>query len=798
MAKRFFKNIGRKGMRGTNSRMAANGNGGDLNGSNSDNDSGHNNSKPSIQSVKTSISMLTNRRILIDSMLKLNPRYLANQSPVMFTVEAGFFVVLAIAMFPNISPEFVSQNQIFYWEVAIILILTVWFAAFSESLSEAQARARVDSLRALEKEVSARKIAHGNEVIVTSTSLKPGDEVVVYVGEIIPRDGLVNEGKAFVDESMMTGESNPVFKERGDHVIGGTKVASDKMIIEITAEVGKSFLDEMVNLIQNATRPKSKNEVALTILLAGLSIIFVTVIGTLLFLAYSLGYNVDIATLIALLVALMPTTIGGLLPAIGISGITRLGRDNIVAKSGKGIEAAGDCDVLILDKTGTITEGSRSAVGFVPMQGYTEEDVGQAAFAASIHDMTHEGKSIVDLSEEKKYIPPLLEKILAARSIEFSAETRFSGIEFIASKKVVALNKEQEEEFREIARTVVDEKLANASTTSIDSLEEDIDRASRSKVHDILMDIERIANDASKKQGTGGGGREQVKILKGAVDGLLKSANPRVNEAELKWKAREIAEKGETPLAVSIGDEVIGLIVLKDNLKENIRQNLDEVRSTGITTVMITGDNQLTAQIIAREAGVDQIMAEAKPTDKLRRVVEEQEKGHIIGMMGDGTNDAPALAKADIGLAMNSGTAAAKEAANMIDLDSDPSNILKVVKLGKQLLITRGAITTFSIANDVAKYFAILPAMFMVENPKLEALNVMQLHSPETAILSTLIFNAIIIPALIPLSLRGVKFRPETPEKMFFRNMTIYGLGGVALPFIGIKAIDMILSVFMG
>jgi potassium-transporting ATPase ATP-binding subunit len=759
MAKRFFKNIGRKGMRGTNSRMTANGNGGDLNGSNSDNDSGHNNSKPSIQSVKTSISMLTNRRILIDSMLKLNPRYLANQSPVMFTVEAGFFVVLAIAMFPNISPEFVSQNQIFYWEVAIILILTVWFAAFSESLSEAQARARVDSLRALEKEVSARKIAHGNEVIVTSTSLKPGDEVVVYVGEIIPRDGLVNEGKAFVDESMMTGESNPVFKERGDHVIGGTKVASDKMIIEITAEVGKSFLDEMVNLIQNATRPKSKNEVALTILLAGLSIIFVTVIGTLLFLAYSLGYNVDIATLIALLVALMPTTIGGLLPAIGISGITRLGRDNIVAKSGKGIEAAGDCDVLILDKTGTITEGSRSAVGFVPMQGYTEEDVGQAAFAASIHDMTHEGKSIVDLSEEKKYIPPLLEKILAARSIEFSAETRFSGIEFIASKKVVALNKEQEEEFREIARTVVDEKLANASTTSIDSLEEDIDRASRSKVHDILMDIERIANDASKKQGTGGGGREQVKILKGAVDGLLKSANPRVNEAELKWKAREIAEKGETPLAVSIGDEVIGLIVLKDNLKENIRQNLDEVRSTGITTVMITGDNQLTAQIIAREAGVDQIMAEAKPTDKLRRVVEEQEKGHIIGMMGDGTNDAPALAKADIGLAMNSGTAAAKEAANMIDLDSDPSNILKVVKLGKQLLITRGAITTFSIANDVAKYFAILPAMFMVENPKLEALNVMQLHSPETAILSTLIFNAIIIPALIPLSLRGVKFR---------------------------------------
>ncbi|MFZ1876543.1 MAG: HAD-IC family P-type ATPase [Nitrososphaeraceae archaeon] len=767
----------------------------DNNDTNNSNSKGRN-STTTLSSI-SSFSMLTNTRVLIDSTAKLNPLYLAKQNPVMFTVEAGFFVVLAIAIFPNISAEFVSQNQIFYIEVAVILILTVWFATLSESLSEAQARARVDSLRALEREVSARKIVHGKKVVVTSTSLKPGDEVIIYVGEIIPRDGLVNEGKAFVDESMMTGESNPVFKEKGDHVIGGTKVASDKMLIEITAEVGKSFLDEMVNLIQNATRPKSKNEIALTILLAGLSIIFVTVIGTLLFLAYSLGYSVDIATLIALLVALMPTTIGGLLPAIGISGITRLGRDNIVAKSGKGIEAAGDCDVLILDKTGTITEGSRSAVGFIPMQGYTEEDVGQAAFAASIHDVTHEGKSIVDLSEEKKYIPPLLEKILAARSIEFSAETRFSGIEFVASKKVGTLNKEQEEEFREIARTVVDQKLADASTTPIDSLEEDIDRASRSKVHDMFMEIERIANETSKKEGGGRGGG-QVKILKGAVDGILKSASPQVNEAELKWKAHEIAEKGETPLAVSIGNEIIGLIVLKDNLKENIRQNLDEVRSTGITTVMITGDNQLTAQIIAREAGVDQIMAEAKPTDKLRRVVEEQEKGHIIGMMGDGTNDAPALAKADIGLAMNSGTAAAKEAANMIDLDSDPSNILKVVKLGKQLLITRGAITTFSIANDVAKYFAILPAMFMVENPKLEALNVMQLHSPETAILSTLIFNAIIIPALIPLSLRGVRFRPEAPEKMFLRNMTIYGLGGVALPFVSIKAIDMILSVFMG
>lgn len=780
MIKDFFKNNPVKRILMTSER----------NGSKNDNDTNKSNESMTTTTSPSMLtySMLTNRRVLIDSITKLNPWYLAKQNPVMFTVEAGFFVVLAIAIFPNISTEFVSQNQIFYIEAAIILILTVWFATFSEALSEGQARARVDSLRSLEKEVSARKIVHGKEVTVTSTSLKPGDEVIVYSGEIIPRDGLVNEGKAFVDESMMTGESNPVFKEKGDHVIGGTKVASDKMVIEITAEAGRSFLDQMISLTQNATRPKTQNEIALTILLAGLSMIFITVIGTLLFLAYSLNYAVDIATLIALLVALMPTTIGGLLPAIGVSGITRLGRDNIIAKSGKGIEAAGDCDVLILDKTGTITEGSRSAIAFVPMQGYTEEDVGQAAFAASIHDTTHEGKSIVDLSEQKKFIPPLLEKILAARSIEFSAETRVSGIEFVASKKVAALNKEEEEEFREIARTVVNGK----ATDTIDRLEEDIDRASRSKVHDMLLDLDKTKKSDEKE------GEDQIRILKGAIDGVLESAHPGVNVAELKWKAQEIGENGETPLAVSVGNKIIGLVVLKDNLKENIRQNLNEVRSTGITTVMITGDNQLTAQVIAKEAGVDEIMAEAKPADKLKRVVEEQEKGHIIGMMGDGTNDAPALAKADVGLAMNSGTAAAKEAANMIDLDSDPSNILKVVKLGKQLLITRGAITTFSIANDVAKYFAILPAMFMVENPKLEVLNIMQLHSPETAVLSTLIFNAIVIPALIPLSLRGVKFKPESPEKMFYRNMMIYGLGGLALPFLAIKAIDMVLTVFMG
>jgi potassium-transporting ATPase ATP-binding subunit len=717
-----------------------------------------------------------NSNVILDSVTKLNPVYLARYNPVMFTVEVGFLLVLFIALLPGISSEFVGKNQIFYFESAIILILTVWFATFSESLSEAQARARVDSLRSLEKEVLAHKLANGNGKIVDakSTSLKPGDEVRVYAGEIIPRDGLVNKGKAFVDESMMTGESNPVFKEKGGHVIGGTKLASDSIVVEITAEAGRSFLDQMVGLIQNATRLKTQNEIALTILLAGLSLIFIIVIGTLLFLAYFLGYDVDLATLVALLVALMPTTIGALLPAIGVAGITRLGRDNIIAKSGKGIEAAGDCDILILDKTGTITEGSRSAIQFIPLEKYSETDVGQAAFAASVHDNSHEGKSIVDLAEEKKFIPPLIERMLTAKSIEFSAETKFSGIEFVPLKEI-RLTKEQLEEIDSMTKSLKDDDKGGQLVSGSDN--------AMGKVHNMLI---KLAESG-----------EEVRILKGSVDEMLKRSEGLVNEAEAKWKSQEISKNGETPLIVSINQEVIGLIALKDNLKENIRENIGEIRATGIHTIMITGDTQLTAQVIAREANVDEVMAEAKPTDKLRRVEEEQLKGHIIGMVGDGTNDAPGLAKADIGLAMNSGTSAAKEAANMVDLDSDPSNILKVVKLGKQLLMTRGTITTFSIANDSAKYFAILPALFMTENPKLQMFNIMQLHNPETAILSTLIFNAIIIPALIPLSLRGVKFEPEPPQKTFLRNMLIYGIGGAALPFVAIKAIDMFLSVFI-
>ena len=744
-----------------------------------------NNNNKKNENNKTFFNKLANtvnKAILVESLKKLNPQYLAKNNPVMFTVELGFFVVLLIAIFPNVSETFVNQNQIFYVETAIILILTVWFATFSESLSESQAKARVDSLRNLEKEVSTHKVVHGKEVIVTSSNLKPGDEVRVYTGEFIPRDGLVIEGKTFVDESMMTGETNPIFKEKDDHVIGGTRVTTDNIIVEITAEAGKSYLDQMVGMIQNATRPKTQNEIALTILLAGLSIIFITVIGTLLFLAHFMGYKIDIASLVALLVALMPTTISGLLPAIGVAGITRLGKDNIIAKSGKGIEAAGDCDILILDKTGTITEGSRSAISFIPMHGYTEEDVGQTAFAASIHDITHEGKSIVDLAEEKKYLPPLLEQIITAKSLDFSAETRVSGIEFISNKKRINLNKDQEEEFRDIAKTIYDKTHTDGSLT-IDTIEKAIDESSKCKVHNMLLQLAHSY--------------KPIKILKGAVDVILEEAsNPQTNKAEIKWKAQEIAQNGATPIAVSLNNEIIGLIVLKDNLKENIRRKLEEVHATGITTIMITGDNKLTAEVIAKEANVNQVMSEAKPTDKLTRVIEEQQKGHIIGMVGDGTNDAPALAKADIGLAMNSGTAAAKEAANMVDLDSDPSKILKVVKLGKQLLMTRGAITTFSIANDAAKYFAILPALFMENNPTIAALNVMQLHNPQTAILSTLIFNAIIIPALIPISLKGIKFKAESLQKIFVKNIVIYGIGGAILPFVGIKMIDVLLSLF--
>ena len=482
-----------------------------------------------------------------DSILKLSPIYLAKKNPVMFTVEIGFFLVLGMIPFVGIS-EFVTHDSTIYISIAAILILTVWFATYSEALSEAQAQAKVDSLKSLEKEVFSKKLEDEKEILVSSYSLKVGDRVRVYAGEIIPRDSIVVDGKAFIDESMMTGESNPTFKEKDDPVIGGTKVANDNITIEITAEAGKSYLDEMVGLIQNAKRPKTQNEIALTILLAGLSLIFIAVVGTMFFFASYLGYDSDIAVLIALLVALLPTTIGGLLPAIGISGITRIARDNLIVKSGKGIEAAGDCDVLILDKTGTITEGTRRAVQFIPMENYTENDVIQAAFAASFNDSTFEAKSIIELAEEKNIEPPLLDQILTARPIPFSSETKFSGIEFIRGRKFVRPQTDS------VTRTRVSEKLCSLAESD-----------------------------------------SEVRILKGSVDAIVKIA-PSVNEAEMRWKSQEISKNGGTPLLVSINDEIIGLVSLKDNLKENIREKINEVKLSGINTIMITGDTQITAR----------------------------------------------------------------------------------------------------------------------------------------------------------------------------------------------------------
>ncbi len=695
------------------------------------------------------------RRALLDSLVKLNPLYLGKDSPVMLVVEAGFALVLAMGLAPGAFAGLVNQARWFYFVIAGILLLTVWFSTLSEAVSEAQGRARVDALRTLEKDVPARKIVGHSEVIVPSRHLDPGDVVRVNAGEFIPRDGVIKEGKAYIDESMMTGESMPSYKESGGHVIGGTKVATDSILVTIVAEAGKSYLDQMISLVENAKRPKSASEVSLTILLVGLTAIFLVVCSAFLFLADHLGLLIDLAILISLLVALMPTTIGGLLPAIGVAGIARVGEANVVAKSGKAVEAAGDVDILILDKTGTITEGQRTVKEFVPLKGYTKEEVGQAAYLASIYDQTPEGRSIIEVSKENGWVLPLTPRLLAGKSIDFSAENRVSGVELFVPRP---------------------------GTLGIQELPTAPPEAAESRIWRLLLDLEVSARPA--------------KVLKGAVDAIL-DLSPEVNEAELLWQAQEISKTGGTPIAVAVDRLVVGLINLRDNLKPHIREKLDAVRATGIKTVMVTGDAELTARVIAQEAGIDEVMAGAKPADKLVRVELEQKRGHVVGVEGDGTNDAPALAKADVGIAMNSGTSAAREAANMVDLDSDPAKILKVVEVGKQLLMTRGAITTFSVTNDIAKYFTLFPAV-IPGNPAARLLDVMQLHSPVTAVLATMIFNAAIIPALIPLSLKGVKFRAEPMERTFVRNMAIYGLGGAVLPFLAIKAIDLLLALVIG
>src|SRR6266480_3060393 len=635
------------------------------------------------------------RRALLDSLVKLNPLYLGKDSPVMLVVEAGFALVLAMGLAPGAFAGLVNQARWFYFVIAGILLLTVWFSTLSEAVSEAQGRARVDAFRTLEKDVPARKIVGHSEVIVPSRHLDPGDVVRVNAGEFIPRDGVIKEGKAYIDESMMTGESIPSYKESGGHVIGGTKVATDSILVTIVAEAGKSYLDQMISLVENAKRPKSASEVSLTILLVGLTAIFVVVCSAFLFLADHLGLVIDLAILISLLVALMPTTIGGLLPAIGVAGIARVGGANVVAKSGKAVEAAGDVDILILDKTGTITEGQRTVKEFVPLKGYTKEEVGQAAYLASIYDQTPEGRSIIEVSKENGWVLPLTPRLLAGKSIDFSAENRVSGVELFVPRP---------------------------GTLGIQELPTAPPEAAESRIWRLLLDLEVSARPA--------------KVLKGAVDAIL-DLSPEVNEAELLWQAQEISKTGGTPIAVAVDRLVVGLINLRDNLKPHIREKLDAVRATGIKTVMVTGDAELTARVIAQEAG------------------------------------------------------------NMVDLDSDPAKILKVVEVGKQLLMTRGAITTFSVTNDIAKYFTLFPAV-IPGNPAARLLDVMQLHSPVTAVLATMIFNAAIIPALIPLSLKGVKFRAEPMERTFVRNMAIYGLGGAVLPFLAIKAIDLLLTLVIG
>jgi K+-transporting ATPase ATPase B chain len=666
-------------------------------------------------------SAIINRAIR-DSFIKLNP-VTQLKNPVMFVVEIGTFVVLLMTLFPG---YFKTKDDIgFNLTVFFILLFTLLFANFAESLAEGRGKAQADSLKNSKKEITANKVVGSGIKAVPSTELRKGDVVVVSQGEMIPGDGEVIEGLASVDESAITGESAPVIKEAGgdfNSVTGGTRVVSDRIVVRISSDPGESFIDRMIALVEGAKRQKTPNELALNTLLTSLTIIFLIVVVTLGPIAGYLDIELKIPVLIALLVCLIPTTIGGLLSAIGIAGMDRVTQFNVLAMSGKAVEAAGDINTMILDKTGTITYGNRMANAFIPVG--TESLAAAAEWAAisSLHDETPEGRSVLELM--KKLVLRYDDTPAAgAEFIEFKAETRMSGVD--------------------------------------------------------LQD-----------------GR---KVRKGAVDAVKKWVSTQGGSipSDLDEKSDRIAIEGGTPLAVAVDKRIYGLIYLKDTVKPGMRERFDQLRQMGIKTIMCTGDNPLTAATIAREAGVDDFVAESKPEDKIALIRREQAEGKLVAMTGDGTNDAPALAQADVGLAMNSGTTAAKEAANMVDLDSDPSKIIEVVSIGKQLLMTRGALTTFSIANDIAKYFAIIPAMFILAIPEMSVLNVMELGSPMSAILSALIFNAIIIPLLIPLAMKGVTYKPMGASKLLGRNIVIYGLGGIIVPFIGIKAIDLVVHLWV-
>ncbi len=662
------------------------------------------------------------RMATIRSFAMLDPRNMA-RNPVMFLVEVGWVLTTIIAIDSIVRGAGVGLI-VYQSALAILLLLTVLFANFAEALAEARGKAQAQSLRATRQDTIAFRLEATGEIVeVSSTLLKMGDRVVVEVGQVIPTDGEIVEGLASVDESAITGESAPVIREAGgDHsgVTGGTRVLSDRIVVEVTAGAGESFLDRMIALVEGASRQKTPNEIALTIIIAAFSIIFLIVTATLYPMAQYYSITLDIPTLIALLVCLIPTTIGALLAAIGIAGMDRALAANLIAKSGKAVEVAGDIDTLLLDKTGTITLGNRKATLFVPMGGTTDRDLARMAAIASLADTTPEGKSIVELARREYTME--LEAPNGSRFVEFTAQTRMSGIDL----------------------------------------------------------------------------PDGTRIRKGAPDTIAKMARERGGSVPDGYQdtVDSIASKGATPLAVTSGDDIVGLIKLDDILKPGIRERFARLRQMGLRVVMVTGDNPLTAKSIAEEAGVDDYIAQATPEAKLAYIRKEQTGGKLVAMMGDGTNDAPALAQADIGVAMNSGTQAAKEAGNMVDLDSDPTKLIEVVEIGKQLLMTRGALTTFSIANDLAKYFAVIPAMFVGYKSlaMLSAIDLMGLATdggPRSAILSAVIFNAIIIPLLIPIALKGVTYRPVGASALLRRNLLFYGLGGVIAPFIGIKLIDI-------
>lgn len=662
---------------------------------------------------------------LKQSFIKLNPKIMF-RNPVMFTVEIGTMIMFIVCLW-ILSGEKSQGSFIYNSTIFFVLLLTLLFANFAEAIAEARGKAQADSLRKTREETPAKWIEPVGELyvnavkIIPSSQLKKDDVFLCEAGDIIPTDGEIIEGIATIDESAITGESAPVIREAGgdkSSVTGGTKILSDKIKVKVTTEPGESFLDKMIALVEGASRQKTPNEIALTILLAGFTLVFIIVCITLKPFADYSKTPITIAAFISLFVCLIPTTIGGLLSAIGIAGMDRALRANVITKSGKAVETAGDIDVLLLDKTGTITIGNRKATNFYPANSVEENHFLKCVVLGSMADETPEGKSIIELSG----VNPLNYKIENPRFIKFTAETRSSGVDF-----------------------------------------------------------------------------ENTRIRKGATDSIKniceKAGNSFPNETAEKVKT--ISSNGGTPLVVSENEKIIGVIELQDIIKTGIQERFERLRKMGIKTVMVTGDNPLTAKFIAEKAGVDDYIAEAKPEDKMNYIRKEQTEGRLVAMMGDGTNDAPALAQADVGVAMNSGTQAAKEAGNMVDLDNDPTKLIEIVEIGKQLLMTRGTLTTFSIANDVAKYFAIVPALFIASIPALQGLNIMNLHSPESAILSAVIFNAIIIPLLIPLALKGVAYKPIGASALLRRNLFIYGLGGVIIPFIGIKIIDLLVSSFI-